>query len=298
MAGEIKYLTHREIDLKKWDDCIYHAPNGLVYALSVYLDAMAPEWDALVLNDYEAVFPLPHRRKFSLNYIFHPTLIAQLGVFGNNITRGLLTAFIDAIPRKFVYVDLPLNFRNNYPDKRLFLRKNFVLPVNKDYGSMYDGYNKNVKRNILKATRQECTVEKNISIKKVTALALNHIKDQKGLTTFEFLFETFRTQGFGVTYGVSSADGELLASAAFLFSHKRAYYILAGNNEKAKAAGASHFLIDSFIKDHSEKDLLLDFEGSDAEGVANFYASFGAQDQPYSALKWNRLGWMVKWLKK
>ena len=50
-AGNIQYLSHEQIDKAKWDQCIDNASNGLIYAYSFYLDTMADNWDALVLND-------------------------------------------------------------------------------------------------------------------------------------------------------------------------------------------------------------------------------------------------------
>ena len=60
---EIKYLSHNNIDLKKWDICIQNAYNSLIYAESWYLDIVSPNWEALVYNDYEYVMPLPLKRK-------------------------------------------------------------------------------------------------------------------------------------------------------------------------------------------------------------------------------------------
>ncbi len=63
-AGElpmINYLKHDQIDQQRWDDCIAHAPNGLVYAWSWYLDIVHPGWEALVeiVDDkYLSVMPL------------------------------------------------------------------------------------------------------------------------------------------------------------------------------------------------------------------------------------------------
>jgi hypothetical protein len=56
-------------------------------------------------------------------------------------------------------------------------------------------------------------------------------------------------------------------------------------------------LIDAFVKDHAEKDLLLDFEGSDVRNLAFFYSSFGATEEKYAALRLNRLPWYLRWLK-
>ena len=101
-----------------------------------------------------------------------------------------------------------------------------------------------------------------------------------------------------VTYGILSAQNELVASCVFFFSHKRAYYILVGNHPNGKTIGASHALIDAFIKDHAGKNILLDFEGSDIRNLAFFYSSFGAVEEKYAALQLNRLPFYLKWLKK
>jgi hypothetical protein len=71
-----------------------------------------------------------------------------------------------------------------------------------------------------------------------------------------------------------------------------------GNHPDGRTAGASHFLIDAFIKDHAGTDMLLDFEGSDIRNLAFFYSSFGAKEENYGAIKLNRLPFYMKWLKK
>ena len=59
VGQNITHITREQIDQKKWDDCIYQSSLPLLYAETIYLDQMASNWDALVLNDYEAVMPLP-----------------------------------------------------------------------------------------------------------------------------------------------------------------------------------------------------------------------------------------------
>ena len=293
----IRYLRHHEIDLSKWDRCIRQASNGMIYALSDYLEAMAPGWEALIYKDYEAVFPLPVRKKFGWHYIFQPILVAELGLFGNDLTPGLTDRFLDAIPSKFRYIDLPLNYQNRSERKEVYTRQNFALQLNRDYNDIYDGFNKNVKRNILKAERQHCEIDADTDISNVTALSMKHIGDAKALRAFEKLFRFFRDQGQAKAYAVRHGN-EVIAAAAFLFSHDRAYYVLAGNHDDSRSRGASHSLINAFIKDHARKNILLDFEGSDVPGLAQYYASFGAVPDPYAAVRWNRLPLLLKWLKR
>ncbi len=301
---DIQWLPNKQIDKAKWDRCIDNAGNGLIYAYSFYLDNMAKDWDALVLNDYEAVMPLTWNKKYGIHYLYQPFLTAQLGVFGNLISAELLENFFKAIPVKFKYLDISLNQNNIFPLKNfvLYQRSNYVLDLNKPYDQLYSNYRENIQRNIKKALQSGCTIQKGFDIIKVIGLALQQMKTHSkesadNVGRFRNLYQLLAPQKKAVTYGISLED-ELLASAVFFFSHNRAYYILVGNHPDGKTIGASHALINAFIKDHAGKKILLDFEGSDIPSLALFYSSFGAVEEKYSGLKLNRLPIYLKWMKK
>ena len=115
---------------------------------------------------------------------------------------------------------------------------------------------------------------------------------------FKTLYQFLKNREQAKTYAIVDPKNKVLASAVFFFSHNRAYYIMVGNHPDGKTIGASHALIDAFIKDHAGRDLILDFEGSDIRNLAFFYSSFGATEEIYPALKINRLPWYVRLLKK
>ena len=94
---DIQYLPHHEIDKKRWDNVISSASNGLIYAYSVYLDHMSDHWDALVLNDFEAVMPLTWKKKFGIYYLYQPPFAACLGVFGQRLTAEMIDHFVQSI---------------------------------------------------------------------------------------------------------------------------------------------------------------------------------------------------------
>ena len=301
----IRYLSQQEIDLTKWDNCITHAPNGLIYGYSYYLNHMAKQWDALVLNDYEAVMPLTWNKKYSISYLYQPFLTAQLGVFGQGISSEMLEAFLQAIPTKFSYWDFYLNYHNVFDLKNflLYQRKNFVLYLDKPYDELYNNYRPNTQRNIRKAEKIGCKPINDFAVHKVIDLAVtqmkNYIKGSSDNTRrFTTLYHHLHKQQQAITYGVLSAKNEILASCVFIFSHNRAYYILVGNHAEGRTTGASHSLIDAFIKDHAGKKMVLDFEGSDITTLAHFYNSFGAREENYSAIKLNKLPFYMKWMKK
>ena len=312
MIVEINYLTYQQINKNKWDACIDNADNGLIYAYSFYLDAMAKNWEALVLstglhseNDYEAVMPLTWNKKYSIHYLYQPPFAACLGVFGKMLTAQTINSFLHAVPSKFKYWDIYFNHGNFFKlkDFDLYERMNYVLNLNISYEILFQAYRDNIKRNIKKAGQLHLIINKDIAIADVIALAKEQANsfsevNEKDFSNFEDLYGLLNKKEKATTYGVYTKEKQLIAAAVFLFSHKRAYYIMVGNHPNGKTLGASHALINTFIKDHAGENIVLDFEGSDIPSLAFFYSSFGAMEEKYSAVKLNRLPAPIKWLKK
>jgi hypothetical protein len=301
----VHYITYQQIDKSKWDNCIDTAANGLVYGYSFYLDAMAKHWDALVLDDYEAVMPLTWNKKYGITYLYQPFFAASLGVFGNNISATLVNDFLRAIPAKFSYCDIYLNEANRFAlaGFNLYERVNFVLPLNEPYEILYNNFRDNIKRNIKKTAQLNCVIKKDIAVDAVIALAMEQSKNFSPVTAedydhFKNVYHHLQAQQKAVTYGVYTSANELVASCAFIFSHNRAYYILVGNHPNGKTIGASHAIINAFIKEYAGQNLLLDFEGSDIPNLAFFYSSFGATEEKFAGLKLNRLPFWMKWFKR
>lgn len=301
----VHYITYQQIDKSKWDNCIDTAANGLVYGYSFYLDAMAKHWDALVLDDYEAVMPLTWNKKYSITYLYQPFFAASMGVFGNNISATLVNDFLRAIPAKFSYWDIYLNQANRFAlaGFNLYERVNFVLSLNEPYEILYNNFRENIKRNIKKAAQLNCVIKKDIAVDAVIALAKEQSKNFSPVTAedydhFKNVYHHLQAQQKAVTYGVYTSANKLVASCAFIFSHNRAYYILVGNHPNGKTIGASHAIINAFIKEYAGQNLLLDFEGSDIPNLAFFYSSFGATEEKFAGLKLNRLPFWMKWFKR
>jgi hypothetical protein len=297
---EIRYLRHEQLDKSLWDAALEAMPNATIYATSTYLDHMSPGWEALVLGNYEAIFPLTWRRKGGIHYLFQPFLTAQLGLFLRKPDPQLLDRFLGAIPAKFRLIEIPLNAANFYDNSRfpLYCRSNFILDLSPAYPALQSSYRENIRRNIRKARQVGCTVETGTALAEIIALARTHASDEAGLRAFKGLFAVLKQRGQALTYGIRSAQGALLASSVFLRYKQRIYYILVGNHPNGRTLGASHLLIDSFIHDHAGEELLLDFEGSDLRNLAFFYSSFGAKEEPYPALKIDRLPWWIRLLRK
>ena len=321
----IQYLQHPQIDKVKWDNCLATAPNGLIYAHSCYLDKMAVDWDALVLNDYEAVMPLPWKKKWGIYYLAHPPLTASLGIFGTLVTGELISRFIKAIPARFKLADLLLNRDNILPSSGLqSIRSNYVLDLHRPYEAIYNEYRNNVRRNVKKAQQLNCRYATGIPLEEIIKLARWQIQQQntnigeEDYLHFKDLFNYLaslkdawkvaehngimqgndKPRSMAETSGVYTSNNELVASCVWFYSHGRAYYILVGNHPNGKTIGASHYLIDRFIYEHAGQELIWDFEGSDIDSLAFFYSSFGGMKEVYPALQFQRLPWWLRWKNK
>ncbi len=302
---QIKYISHAEIDKQKWDNCVEQASNGLIYAYSWYLDTLADHWDALVLNDYEAVMPLTWNKKYGIHYLYQPYFCASLGIFSKTEINATLTeAFLKKIPKRFRYIDIYLNHKNMFPVDGFSLtqRINYTLGLNNSYTEIAEQYRTNLKRNIRKAEQSGLTAKQNIAVEDIIALAketmqrVSSISDEH-LDRLKKLFSIAKKKQLAQTLGIYNNNNQLLASAVFLHSHDRWYYILVGNHPNGKTLGASHYLIDRFIAAHAGTETILDFEGSDIRNLAFFYSSYGATEERYHALRMNRLPKLLKWLK-
>ena len=150
----IKYLKHSGIDKSKWDETVSRSVNGIIYARSWYLDIVSPGWDALVEDDYTAVFPLTHNRKFGVRYLYQPFFTQQLGLFTrDHLTEKLVNEFLQSIPHKFRFAEIHLNSMNKVDPGcySVEYRINLELDLIDTYENLRRNYDQNAKRNLKKA---------------------------------------------------------------------------------------------------------------------------------------------------
>ena len=104
-------------------------------------------------------------------------------------------------------------------------------------------------------------------------------------------------RGKAQVINVLNENMELCAGAFFIESNNKVIFLFSGLSEEGKSLNAMPFLIDSFIKQNSGKNITLDFEGSNDVNLARFYKSFGSKECVYPQLKINRLPFPIKLLK-
>jgi hypothetical protein len=306
----IRYLKRGEIDDKSWDECIRSSFNGSIYGYTWFLDLVAEEWEALVENNYERVFPLVRRTKMNISYIYQPFFTQQLGLFSRSrLSPDILTEFIRAIPRHFKQVEINLNTLNNVEAKqfRFYPQINHELDLIHTYEKIRGSYSTNLKRNLKKASEAGLTLSRSIKPDLVIDLfrenrgkSILHLKDLH-YNRLKRLVYTAKYKGMADVWGVYDQHNQLCAGAYFLQSNHKAVFLFSGLNEEGREYGAMPFLIDSYIKEHANHHLTFDFDGSNDPNLARFYKSFGAKECTYQRLKIDRLPLYLKpgiWLVK
>jgi lipid II:glycine glycyltransferase (peptidoglycan interpeptide bridge formation enzyme) len=288
----IRYLKHTAIDKNRWDACINAAPNGLVYGMSWYLDVVCPGWDALVADDYSAVMPLPWKQKLGIKYIYHPLFAQQLGVFYQCEANDQSNNFLAHIPLKFMKLEVSLNYLNHVKLLSLNIRTNLLLPLNKPYNELLKSCNENTRRNIKKAIKLNPLitdkVELNdfIALKRETLVAsLKKAETERLYTLITYLV----TNNHAKIVGVYSDTNQLLAAVCLVHFKNRLVYLFAASSEQGKEQRSMFAVINYIMQQNALSDTLIDFEGSNIEGVAQFFKGFGAVTENYYRYKKSRI---------
>jgi effector-binding domain-containing protein len=296
----IQYVDHHQIDPTKWDSAILRSPHPLAYGLFEYLNAVCEsQWDALIYNDYEAVFPLPFKKKFGIKYLVQPVFCQQLGAFGSNVNVST-HHFLSAIPKRFLRVRLQLNpyfDQTNEVEsiqtkpagiiassRKLTTKTNMTIQLSQPLD-----YNKDCKKNLHRLA--ELPIEYKINAISIRE-AIDTYRKAWGKQNPEIEDEHYQLFANACTEKLSftvtahhQKEGDLLGAAIFLITPENTkrslHYVCAGPTEAGKSIGVMHGIIDFILNRYKGENMLFDFEGSSIASVASFYKKFGANEEPF-----------------
>lgn len=291
----MKLLKRKEIDDGKWDALIAESTAETIYPYCWYLDTVADNWSAIVVDDYSFVLPVVWRKKAGIKYIYQPLYAQQLGVFSRDyVDPVLIREMLKFLYRKFKFAGMNLNVKNLVGEEKpitVYDKSNYVLKLDQEYADHYRAYNSNTRRNIKKAGEFKGKLLKDISVEELVKLKRENDVIRRSKADYSWLirlFETIKQHDAGSIYAICS--GQVIHAAAFFaFSNSRAIYLLSASSREGKESRAMFRIVDTFIRDHAGSGLILDFEGSNIPSVARFFGGFGAQPEPYQYVGFSRL---------
>ena len=301
MTLVLNHIKHKDLDFAKWDQTIIASELPTVFAYSYFLNATSPGWDALVINDYETVFPLTWKRKFGFLYLPQPFFTGQLGAFGTlNLARESL--FYNYILKNYKLVEIELNASNQLESKYNTPKNTFVIEYNKGYA-----FNQNTRRNIAKAQATGFKVEEvsaneiiSLSEKVVDPFLLTELKlPAKEVLHFRDLLANCIENASIHTFKACDSENCVKAIGHFVFNSKYVVFLKGTNIDKSDNSGSMHLLICHAIRFFEKKCDCFDFGGGSLhEGLAGFYKGLGGVQRDYHLLRVNNLPRLLKFFKK
>lgn len=301
METRIKLLHNKDIDLERWDRLVAGAINSRVYAESWYLDIINSDWHGLIYDDYSYVMPIIPAEKWGVKYLFQPTYAQQHGIFPP-ATPAVSKRIFDYLIQHYRFVDISLNSMNVLSDSvfKVEERKNFILSLKPEYDEIRSGYSSHNKRYSNKAAKI-CDVSTHVNLDEYIKLKVNFgqsVFTEANKAKLKLIIYKALNRGEGKIYGAFNKRNELVAAAFFLFEKKRITYLNSVSGDDGKELRAMYAIVDVVIKEYAGRNYLLDFEGSNIEGIARFFAGFGALPETYQHIKYNNLPWYMKMFKK
>lgn len=297
MNNEISVVDSHKIDRAKWNQCVDKSSNGLIYALTDYLDHMTEQWTGIVINDYEAVLPVPWKKKFGIKYVYSVPFIQQLGFFSaheGKIDEKIFQA-IFSICR---YGEYYFNYANVVPGS--VARINYVLPLSKTLDDTIAAFSndgqRNIKRSLSKGLKyHDAAPDEVIDAFQALYGSLCAVRDYRN---FAHLCQTLLVQDRIVSRKVTVNGEKTLAAILLLKYRDRLYNVMNATLPEGRSVEANYFLLANVWKEFESSNLVFDFEGSELPGVKEFYEKFSPKNEPYFSFRFNYLKFPANIFKK
>lgn len=305
---KLKYFTHSEIDKEKWDKCITQSPQGLVYALSFYLDIVSPNWNAIIEeneSNYLAVMALTEKSKYGITFLHQPLFCQQVGIFSieKEISATKTGNFLTFILEKYKFVShyhFNKNIKPYTPNEKSSyhseLRHTHHLSLEVPYSSIYKNYSADRKLNLKRAARANLQImesedieplinmfEKDISHKIVGGVA------QNAYNLLRKIYKELQTRKLCKLLYTKNEQGQIGAGGLFVFYQNQIVYLFNAAYATHRKENGRTLLIDHILKNYANSSYTFDFESPEIEKISYFYQSFGAQAVPYSVISYNHL---------
>ena len=278
----IHFISHDRIDRTAYDRCVQASSSFRIYAMSWYLDAVALQWDLLVLDDYRVVMPLPVRNKYGLSYVYTPAFVQQLGVFSlAEIDTDEECRFYKRAFSRYFLVDYFAHSSSKCATVARTPRTNYVLMLDKAYEEMRIGYNTNRKR-LLRRAWGELRIDKEGDPELFLDMSRRSPAGFKpNDSALAGLDRLLRSDDPALHLWNVFFKDQWAGGLAWTRDQRRITYLFPAQSSLGKEHQVHSLVIDSLIKDHQGSGLILDLEGSMIPGVARFYQSFGAEAETY-----------------
>jgi hypothetical protein len=295
-VSNIVFIPREKIDVARWDSCVANSPVNLPYAHTWYLDAVAQHWDGLVLNNYEAVMPVPWYWMLAVKKVYQPHYCQQGGIFSmQQVDANMISLFLNEMKKHFYTCYIHLNYTNQLQvaAQGFNLRTNLILDLNYSYEKLQTAFSHNHQRNIRKAAKAQLVYSSSYDNEAFYSFYISTLN--AGREVFKSIHQQALIQLLRVLKErelmtikvVQDSSGNWLAACLLVVYNNRFINLINTSSTAGKSVGATQYLFSQIINEYASGNQVLDFEGSSIPTIARFYEGFGAIEQPYYAYHTN-----------
>jgi len=303
----IKCVSSTSIPAEQWDSFILASPEGMVYALTDFLNGMAPDWSAYIIEDdnkWQMVFPFRVAKKYFLSYFLQPKFTQFLGPafkpFSGKASKELqwknkaLDLLCKRIKQDFSYVNFNMHPGMDYTIPfvwnkfRVSPRFTYQIQLSDRSLTEIEGEVQKGKIQMHKAIQAGFSFEELESAHDLVDLfarlkskAIGHLTP-KDYSDFAEMLKPLWEKGYAKVFKLSSPDGEL-AGGMVLYIYKGCLtYAFSVADPKFSKLSIGHALIWKSVQYAKEQGLdLVDFEGSMIPEIERVFRRFGAKPTTY-----------------
>lgn len=277
-------VPFEDIDIVKWNSCVHYAANGNVFGYYWFLKNTIKEWDAIVLNDYEAVFAIPRNIDKSGHQlsIQTPHYLRELGLYSTSLLDvNKVAAALDCFPENVPHVRIALNLGNPTNKVQGFdivQLKNYTISLYKTHEFIRNAYTPEFK-DIKSVESAGMYLDNQIKVEElVNYIFMTQQQDWDRHTAMRIIYNALH-RGIGMLSVLRDRNSKILAAGFFISSHGRIVHLFSASHHKNELTHR-FLLFDSFVRSYANRPLIFDLN----MGENPLALGMGAESYEYPVL--------------
>ncbi len=181
------------------------------------------------------------------------------------------------------------------PFDEVYAESTQVLNLSSGYDALYQRYSHDRKLNLKRALAANWTIMESTDPEPlITLFRANHTAGIDGGVA-DWAYDILRSliaelsKRNLMTLRYACQNGRIDAGTLFVCEGNRIIYLFNAASEAGRRGNARTLLIDQLIQEKAGMEVVLDFESPEKSTIRDFYRSFGAVEEPFYVLRWNRL---------
>jgi hypothetical protein len=279
----MKFVERKDLDEKIWSTWCSQSPELGPFCQLEYLDAVADNL-VFLIEEGKGGIALPYKTRLGVKTVYTPVFCRWIGFVGKQprTTEKQVEAISMELKQADVYAFKDL--RNEQKETLIYQTVN---------GQQY-ALNTQAKRKLKKGAKENWKISWDNSAEEAIDVIESSLKN-KFKTLEDSSFPKLRQLAFNFkktdqlkVISLLDAEQKIIGALLLIVSGDKILYLKGACKETTKMNGGMYYLMNEAIQNALVSGKTFDFGGSRISGVRKFNLSFGAVDQHYFHVKWNK----------